>query len=583
MKIALQISMIALAFTAFVMAGQSQHSSSKVKPGQIDNNGSLDQRIPYSQFVQGTITIKLKEGVGDFENQSGMVRFGIQSLDEKAIKYEVIQLGKRFHYNPAKMRAGLPDLSRIYRISFSNNFSLSEVARSFASDPNVEYAEPIPVYHTTEVSNDSLYSQLQHLPQIFAEEAWAIHKGEAGTDDIVIAIVDTGVDWEHEDLQSNVWQNLLEDADGDGHTKEFDGSQWILDPGDLNGVDDDFNGFIDDLLGWNFITNNGDPNPIPGNPVGTHGTHCAGISNGATNNGIGIASISWNLSLMGICTDENNSLPFGFDGIIYAAENGADIISNSWGGFPYSMADQEAVTYATGLGSIVLAAAGNSNNADLFYPADYQDIISVASVSVDDTKAWYSCYNLAVDIAAPGGGSDGGILSTIPGNQYELSSGTSMASPLVAGCFGLLKSYHPDWTNEQLITQMLGSADNIDTINPGYENMLGTGRVNAYRFLSEENVNLPQVLKIGIDNISYLDANGNQINEAGEEVALDIVFQNYVSFVGDDQVTVTLTTEDPDIAILTGTAIVDIPPDGTFTFEDLFRIQIGCEYQLSFC
>ena len=208
-----------------------------------------------------------KQAVGEFGKQTGMVRFGIHSLDEKVADFEVYQLEKRFKYNPAKLRADLPDLSRIYKISFPDKFSLNEVVESFSIDPNVEYAEPIPVGHLADVPNDSLYSQLQHLPQIFAPEAWEIHKGEAGTDEIIIAIVDTGVDWDHEDLQSNVWQNLGEDADGDGHTMEFNGTQWVLDPGDLNGVDDDLNGFTDDLIGWNFITNTGDPNPIPGNPM----------------------------------------------------------------------------------------------------------------------------------------------------------------------------------------------------------------------------------------------------------------------------------------------------------------------------
>ena len=168
--------------------------------------------------------------------------------------------------------------------------------------------------------------------------------------------------------------------------------------------------------------NNGNPDPNPGHPWWYHGTHCAGISNGVTNNSTGIASISWNLSLMGICTDQNNTLPFCWDGIIYAAENGADIISNSYGFYNYSSANQEVVNYATGLGSIVVAAAHNFNNTVLLYPASYQNVISVASVSVDDTKAPYSNYNLLVDISAPGGGTEGGILSTMPGNTYGLVS-----------------------------------------------------------------------------------------------------------------------------------------------------------------
>ena len=235
-----------------------------------------------------------------------------------------------------------------------------------------------------------------------------------------------------------------------------------------------------------------------------------------------------------------------------------------------------------GLVALYVAAAGNSNNSALFYPADYQNVISVASVSVDDTKTWYSCYNPAVDISAPGGGSEGGILSTVPGNSYEAWSGTSMATPLVAGCFGLLKSFHPDWTNEQLITQLLGTADNIDAINPGYEYMLGTGRVNAFRMLTEENVILPQVLKLGLSSISYVDANGNQINEPGEEVTLNMEFYNSVPLLGDDDVTVTMTTEDPEITILVGTSIVDIPPDGFFTLDEPFQIQVNANASCHF-
>lgn len=146
---------------------------------------------------------------------------------------------------------------------------------------------------------------------------------------------------------------------------------------------------------------------------------------------------------------------------------------------------------------------------------------------------------------------------------------------MVAGCLGLLKSWHPDWTNEQLITQVLGTADNIDAINPGYENMLGTGRVNAFRMLSEENVTLPQVLQLGLTSSVSLDANGNQINEPGEEVTLNIGFFNFDLFSGDDDVTVTLTTQDPDITILAGTGMADIPLDGFFGLDEPFQILVN--------
>ena len=580
-KIFLHLSILVWLLTAFGLTIKSQNTFPKIKHGQTTIRESMDSLALSSPYIQGMITLKLKKGVGDFGMQTGMVRFGIPSLDDKVDLYQVNQLEKRFRYNPVKLREGLPDLSRIYKISFPDSFSLGEVVGAFSSDPNVEYAEAIPVYHMFDVPDDSLYSQLQHLPQIFAPQAWAIHKGENGTTPVVIAINDTGVDWDHVDLLNNIWQNLSEDADRDGHTIEYNGTQWVLDPGDLNGIDDDRNGFIDDLAGWNFINSNGDPNPIPDNPRGIHGTHCAGIADGATNNGKGISSISWNLKLMAICADGNNTVFYGWDGIIYAAENGADIISNSWGGSPYSIAGQEVVTYASGLGSIVVAAAGNSDYSDLFYPADYQHVISVASVSADDTKASYSCFNHAVDIVALGGGTEGGILSTIPGDGYMLGSGTSMASPLVAGCFGLLKSYHPGWSNQKLVTQLLGSADNIDSLNPGYETMLGSGRVNAYRMLAEQQVAMPY-LKLDLISVIPVDANGNDINEPGETVTLNFMMHNYVHYTGADNVNVSISSEDPGIIITQGTCTVSIPEDSSFSIMDHLQIQVApnavCHY-----
>ncbi len=218
-------------------------------------------------YVEGAITLKLKPGVGDFVKQTGTVRFGIPPLDEKVSHYGINQLEKRFRYNPAKLRPDLPDLSRIYMLSFSKSFSANEVVDAFAKDPNVEYAEVIAIGYPADVPNDALYSQMQHLPQIFAPQAWDVHKGENGTEDIVIAIVDSGVDWDHEDLLSNIWQNLAEDADGDGHTIENNGTGWVIDPGDLNGIDDDANTYTDDLIGWDFSANNGNPDPNPGHPL----------------------------------------------------------------------------------------------------------------------------------------------------------------------------------------------------------------------------------------------------------------------------------------------------------------------------
>lgn len=526
---------------------------------------------PKPLFHRGMITIKVNKGIGEYGRQVGEVSFGISSLDEKADKFEVNLLEKRFHYNPKKLKEGLPALSRIYRIEFPEKYSVKKVAEEFAKDPNIEYAEPIPVAYPDEVPDDALYDQCQHLPQIFAEDAWEIHKGEYGTEEIVIALIDTGVDWDHEDLGDNVWQNLGEDVDHDGHTLERIGGNWVFDPGDINNFDDDGNGMADDFIGWNFYTSGNDPNPEPGM---WHGTHCAGIAAGVTDNGIGIASISWNVLLMPtrVC-DEYGYFPFAYDAIIYAAENGADIISNSWGG-AYSQAGNDAVQYAIGLGSIVVASAGNENRIADHYPSDYPGVVSVASVNVDDTKASYSSFGPATDISAPGGGWEGGILSTMIGNTYGRASGTSMACPLMSGCFGLLKSYHPDWANEQLIIQMIGSADDIDALNPDYQHMLGSGRVNAYRMLTES-ATMPQTLKLALTMMDPVDADGDSICEPGELVTLNLEFRNYVPYVGEDDVTVTIETDDPEITILNGSSTADIPPDGNFTTMEEFTLLVN--------
>ena len=158
---------IALVLVNLGLTAQNRNTPYKTTQGQDVIHHSTDPEMA-SQFVQGEITIKLKPGAGEFGRQTGMVRFGIQTLDEKAGRFEVYQLDKRFRYNPAKLKAGLPDLSRIYKISFPGKYLLDDVVESFLSDSNVEYAEAIPVCHTTEVPSDSLYSQCQHLAQIFA-------------------------------------------------------------------------------------------------------------------------------------------------------------------------------------------------------------------------------------------------------------------------------------------------------------------------------------------------------------------------------------------------------------------------------
>ena len=537
--------------------------------GQQTKSLTMEKSQP--KFHKGMITIKVKEGVGEFDVQKGLVSFNIPSLDVKVNKYDVDLLEKRFRYNPQKLRDDLPDLSRIYRIEFPETYPVTKVAREFSKDPNIEYAEPIPVNHLLVEPNDPKYVQQQHLPQIFAPQAWDIHKGENGDEEVVIAIVDSGVDWDHEDLLDNIWQNMGEDFDGDGRTLEFIGGEWVFDPDDENGLDDDGNGFIDDFIGWNFYYANNDPNPVPGTSNNGHGTHCAGIASATTNNGIGVAAIGWNLKIMSIESGLDISIHRCYDAIIYAAENGADVISNSWAAHFYAQASHEVITYATGLGSIVVAAAGNNNYFSNFYPADYPGVISVAAVYTNDQKASFSNYGPNIRISAPGAG----ILSTTPNNTYQSWSGTSMATPLVAGLLGLVKSYHPDWASDQVITQVLGTADDIDLINPGFENLLGSGRINAYQALDSSGVTLEQEISLDLVNSICHDDDNDQMLEPGDVVNMSFKLRNYNFGVGAANATFTLSTNDPDIIISNNTCSADITADDYFNLENIFEFQIS--------
>jgi len=552
-----------------MMAGQA------LAIGAVDRQPDVDP-LGRPTYFEGMMTIMLTEGVEPIPPQEGIVTLGISSLDVLVAEHGIQSVQKRFQHRPIAKDSGLPDLSRLYRLTFPGDRDVRDVVASFARDPNVAFAEPISIAYLEDVPDDLLYEQLQHLPQIWAPEAWDTHHGEDGSP-IVIGIVDSGVDYNHPDLTDNVWQNLAEDADGDGHTLEYDPNQssWELDAGDINGLDDDGNGFIDDLIGWNFRQSNNDPVD-----VGGHGTHCSGIAAGVTNNGLGIASISWNLRFM---ITKHWHYGFGalqFDGIIYAAENGADIISCSWGVYLYSQADRMAVDYALGLGSIVVSGAGNHNNDFKYrYPEAYPGVIAVASVSALDEKASYSNYGMHVDVCAPGGewAVDGGILSTVPGGGYEGWNGCSMTSPMVAGLLGLIKSLHPDWNNEQIVTQMIGSTDDIYAANPSYENLLGSGRINAYRALSDTNVDVAQELRVDLLEQRVSDADGDGVLEPGEEVALGFTLRNYAHYVGSENATLTLVSDDPDVIILAGEYTGAIPADDYFDIDGVFRIQIAAQ------
>ncbi|HJM95890.1 MAG TPA: S8 family serine peptidase, partial [Candidatus Marinimicrobia bacterium] len=412
----------------------------------------------------------------------------------------------------------------------------------------IHSAEKEPIHKPVYTPNDPQYSQQWFLPQIQADDAWNfwdVGGGELpGDRDVILASVDTGVDFDHEDLIDNIWNNLGEDANGNGVTLLYEDGNWIYDPEDINGQDEDGNGYVDDLIGWDCAGYSGLQDNIPSPPSGVsnggtwaHGTHVAGLLSATSNNNTGIASIGFNCSIMSVkVSTGEQSYPYithGYDGILYAARAGYHndnftIINNSWGGIGYNQYEQTVIDVVhDDYGAVVVAAAGNGDDWDLgtdefaHYPSSYEHVISVCAMGGGDNWNHWATYHESVDLSSPGEG----IRSTKINNGYTSWSGSSMASPIAAGTIGLLRSFNMDWTNEMLETMILATADPViyDVNTEDYlQGKLGTGRVDALRSLSTDL--FPRFELIGSDFFLPNDASG--IVSAGDALEVMVILFN---------------------------------------------------------
>ena len=378
------------------------------------------------------------------------------------------------------------DIGNFAVLTINHKESLQGAIDRLNQDPSVEYAEPNFIYKAIGVRENSLtadpqFSSLWGLhntgnnepaggrgnssssgvagADINAINAWKLTKGSR---DIKIAVIDTGVDYNHQDLRANMWTN----------TAEANGKP---------GVDDDGNGYIDDIHGYDFANNDGDP--MDGNG---HGTHCAGTIAAEHDNNIQVAGVMAEASIVAIkfLTDQGSgSTADAIKAIDYATKVGVDIMSNSWGGGGFSQALKDAIVRAEKAGIVFTAAAGNSaqnNDSTPHYPSNYDvsNIISVAAHNYNDGLASFSCYGQkTVHVAAPGRN----ILSTVPGNKTDVFSGTSMATPHVTGVVGLYLAYHGKTDPEQVKNELMASS----VYGAAYgRKIIGGGRVDAYNFLS---------------------------------------------------------------------------------------------------
>jgi subtilisin family serine protease len=291
---------------------------------------------------------------------------------------------------------------------------------------------------------------------IDAPEAWEI---TTGSPDVVIAIFDIGVDYTHPDLAANIWNNADEIPN--------------------NGIDDDANGYIDDIRGWDFANNDNDPIDVFG-----HGTLCAGVVGAVGNNGIGIIGIAWNCKIMPVRVIDDQGWCYSSviaEGIRYATDNGANVISMSFNADDSNNTNimLDAVNYAYSKGVFLCAAAGNENTSTGGYPAEYDNVTAVGYTNQKDKATSASNYGDWVDIAAPGN-----LIYTTDTlldayDDYLFFGGSSAATPIVAGVAALLLSKDPSLTPDEVKSLL---CNNVDPYSG--DKYIGTGRVNAYKALA---------------------------------------------------------------------------------------------------
>ncbi len=465
-------------------------SSGKVVPGEV----ILWVKPEFREYISYQ---KDKSQTGIYEIDAVLKNFGV---------YEIDRLTK----GRIPLEAEKYELDLIFLLKFPESFTQEELIQRLKALESVKFVFPNKAYPLQVIPNDPYFSSMWNLTKMKVPEAWDITQGNPS---VVVGGVDSGLWWEHEDIRDNLWVNPGEDINNNG---KFDY------PSDLNGVDDDGNGYVDDIIGFNFSW--GTWNPAPQDAVfSDHGTHVSGTMAAVTNNGIGVSGIGWNIRVAGInCQliyQDTSYIDFysTVEAHYYGANMGFSVLNNSWGGYywgaPERQMMQAAIDYARSKGATIFAAAGNENTSIPLYPASLRGVISVAATTQGDLKAWFSNYGDSVDVCAPGVS----IWSTVPNNGYDLWDGTSMASPNAAGVAALIKAYFPGISPQKLEEYLEGGADDIDSLNPSYAGLLGAGRVNALGALQYPFYSGVKVFDFSIFEIV---GDGDRFYEPGEIIGI---------------------------------------------------------------
>lgn len=434
---------ISLAAVAAVLCIQAPDVIEKVRAQGATLKGS---------YVEGELLVKFKDETARQRLTSVHERLGSR------LRNEFTELG----WQHIKLAEGL---------------DVKDAERVYKSDASVELAQPNFIYHLGTTPNDPEFGSLYGMQRISAPAAWETTTGDPN---VVVAVIDTGIDKNHPDLAANVWQNPREVAG--------------------NGIDDDLNGFVDDTYGWDFL--NQDNDPADGHD---HGTHVSGTIGGVGNNGIGVAGVNWNVKIMAMKTHDDVvggstsvSLIKTFQYVAQMKDRGVNIraTSNSYGGPPeagtYDQALKDAIDAAGRNEILNVFAAGNqltvneeeNNDVLPLYPSSYNSpsILAVAASDQNDNRATFSHYGLTtVDVAAPGVA----IRSTVAGGGYANFSGTSMATPHTAGAVALVAAAHPNLSAASIKATLMNTVDAL----PQWSGLILTGgRINVARAIAQPTV-----------------------------------------------------------------------------------------------
>ena len=475
---------LALVLLTAVLVGQPRDTKSLASVGE--------QETGKEEFLSNEILVKLKKPASDkIKPNTKPNKVGVKSIESinKELKVEAFErvVPKKKNESKkdetldwykveipgkdAKIKGDFNEKTLKIKSSHPASSKLQEALNHFNADPNVERVEPNFIVKILRTPNDPYYSSSGSWGQSY-QDLYGMHKIDAasawdqttGSASVIVADIDTGVDRNHPDIAANMWINTEETPS--------------------NGIDDDGNGYVDDYYGWDWVNNDGDPMDDHG-----HGTHVAGTIAAVGNNSAGVVGVSWTSKIMALkflSSGGSGSLSNGIAALRYAADMGAKVSSNSWGCACNTAAMDDAVKYEHDRGMVMVAAAGNSNADTIgFSPASADRAIAVAATDYLDRKASFSNWGEKVDVAAPGVNTLSLKAAVSPmcsasrtvGTRYCRVSGTSMATPHVAGLAALLWANNSSLTNEEIRQIIRHGADDLGTA--GKDRNFGYGRINA--------------------------------------------------------------------------------------------------------